>query len=427
MTDNLNTLSAQEIAKGIDSGDLTANAVAEGCLARIEERDVDVKAWEFLDPELVRAQARAIDGSSEKGPMAGVPVGVKDIIDTRDMPTGMGSPIYDGHRPLTDASCVARLRASGAIIMGKTVTCEFAGLEPRQTLNPHDPSRTPGGSSSGSAAAVADEMIPVAFGTQTGGSVVRPSSYCGVIGYKPSFDTFSLNGVFPAAESLDTLGLHARSMDDIELVTSTLLNRPHTSAPDLPKPPIVGLCRTSMWDQAQPETREAVEAAGKAMGEAGATVQDFELPEEYNWLADGRGVVNARERAIVMADHWTNNRDAISERLQVTVQSGLDASYDDYMDIVHLMETCRARMNQSFQGCDILLTPAADGEAPVGIQDTGQPRFQALWTMLHVPTITLPTHKGPNGLPVGIQLVSTLHTDRMLMAASRWTLQAMGV
>ena len=154
MTDNLNTLSAQEIAKGIDSGDLTANAVAEGCLARIEERDVDVKAWEFLDPELVRAQARAIDGSSEKGPMAGVPVGVKDIIDTRDMPTGMGSPIYDGHRPLTDASCVARLRASGAIIMGKTVTCEFAGLEPRQTLNPHDPSRTPGGSSSGSAAAV---------------------------------------------------------------------------------------------------------------------------------------------------------------------------------------------------------------------------------------------------------------------------------
>lgn len=196
MSTGLNELSAVEIADGVRSGAFTAESVVDACLARIEARDDTVRAWVYLDPEYARSQARVVDQTSEKGPLAGVPIGVKDIIDTHDMPTGMGSPIYDGHRPPADASCVARLRQAGAIILGKTVTCEFAGLTPRETANPHDPARTPGGSSSGSAAAVADFMVPAAFGTQTGGSVLRPSAYCGVIGYKPSFDTFSLNGVF---------------------------------------------------------------------------------------------------------------------------------------------------------------------------------------------------------------------------------------
>ena len=424
MSHDLNTLSASEIAAGVNAGTFTAEAVTAACLERVSSRDDVVGAWEFLDPELALAQARAVDAKAEKGPLAGVPFGVKDIIDTHDMPTGMGSPIYDGHRPPADASCVAQMRAAGAVVLGKTVTCEFAGLTPRQTANPLDPARTPGGSSSGSAAAVADNMVPVAFGTQTGGSVLRPSSYCGIIGFKPSFDTFSLTGVYPAAESLDTLGLHARSIDDIELLTSALLMRPHVPAPPLPHPPVVGLCKTPMWDSALPETREAVENAAAAMKAAGAQVRDFELPEEFDWLGDLRGIINGRERAVVMADEWARNRDRLSEQMQKTIQDGLDLDHADYLDAMYLMETCRGRTTQAFEGCDVLLTPAVDGEAPMGLAATGSPRFPALWTMLYTPTITLPTHSGPNGLPVGIQLVSPYWADRALMAISRWVLEA---
>ena len=424
MSQPLNSLSATDIAAGVAAGTFTAEEVTKACLDHSAAREDVVGAWEFLDPELALAQARAVDAAPEKGVMAGVPVGVKDIIDTHDMPTRMGSPIYDGHRPPADASCVAQMRAAGAVILGKTVTCEFAGLTPRKTANPHDPARTPGGSSSGSAAAVADRMLPVAFGTQTGGSVLRPSSYCGIIGYKPSFDTFSLTGVYPAAESLDTLGLHARSLDDIELATSALLMRPHALVPDLPRPPVVGLCKTTMWDAAQPESREAVENAAAAMKAAGAQIRDFELPEEFDWLGDLRGIINGRERAVVMADEWARNRDGLSDQMQKIIQDGLDTDHRDYVDAMYLMETCRARTTQAFEGCDVLLTPAVDGEAPVGLDETGSPRFQALWTMLHTPTITLPTHTGPNGLPVGIQLVAPYRADRSLMAISRWTQEA---
>ena len=424
MTTELNSLSATAIATGVADGTFTAEAVTAACLDHIAAREEAVGAWEFLDPELALTQARGVDAAEVKGPLAGVPVGVKDIIDTHDMPTGMGSPIYDGHRPSADASCVAQMRAAGAVILGKTVTCEFAGLTPRKTTNPHDPTRTPGGSSSGSAAAVADEMIPLAFGTQTGGSVLRPSSYCGIIGYKPSFDTFSLTGIYPAAESLDTLGLHARSLDDIELASAALLRRPFAPIGELKKLPVVGLCKTPMWDQAQPETREAVEAAAAAMQAAGAMVRDFELPEEFEWLGELRGMINGWERADVMADEWARNRVALSEQMQATIQGGLDTPYRDYVDAMHLMETCRVRTTQTFEGCDVLLTPAVDGEAPVGLAETGSPRFQALWTMLHTPSITLPTHKGSNGLPVGIQLVAPYRADRSLLGIARWVQEA---
>ena len=424
MTTELNSLSATAIATGVADGSFTAEAVTAACLDHIAAREEAVGAWEFLDPELALTQARGVDAAEVKGPLAGVPVGVKDIIDTHDMPTGMGSPIYDGHRPSADASCVAQMRAAGAVILGKTVTCEFAGLTPRKTTNPHDPTRTPGGSSSGSAAAVADEMIPLAFGTQTGGSVLRPSSYCGIIGYKPSFDTFSLTGIYPAAESLDTLGLHARSLDDIELASAALLRRPFAPIGELKKPPVVGLCKTPMWDQAEPETREAVEAAAAAMQAAGAMVRDFELPEEFEWLGELRGMINGWERADVMADDWARNRDALSEQMQATIQGGLDTPYRDYVDAMHLMETCRVRTTHTFEGCDVLLTPAVDGEAPVGLAETGSPRFQALWTMLHTPSITLPTHKGSNGLPVGIQLVAPYRADRSLLGIARWVQEA---
>jgi len=233
--------------------------------------------------------------------------------------------------------------------------------------------------------------------------------------------------VFPAAESLDTLGLHARCIDDIELTVSALLLRGHKMEQQLPRPPVVGLCKTWMWEDAQSESRAAVERAVEAMRAAGANVRDLELPEEFQWLSDVRGVINARERASVMAGEWANNKEQLSEQLQNTIQGGLALNHDEYLDAMYLMETCRARMNQTFDGCDVLLTPAVDGEAPIGLEGTGSPRFQALWTMLHVPTITLPCHVGPSGMPVGIQLVAPYRADNSLLAISRWVSDALSV
>lgn len=425
MSQDLNTLSAIEIAAGVRSGAVSAQAVVEACLSRIDAREPDIGAWAYLDADLARAQARALDASADKGALAGVPVGVKDIIDTSDMPTGMGSPIYDGNRPPADATCVARLREAGAIVLGKTVTCEFAGLTPLRTANPLDTSRTPGGSSSGSAAAVADGMTTVAFGTQTGGSVLRPSSYCGIVGFKPTFDSYSLKGVFPAAESLDTLGLHARSVGDIALVDSVLRRRPFVPVRSPDRPPVVGLCRTWMWEEAEPETREAVESAGKRFAAKGAMVRDIELPEIFERLGGKRAAINNWERADAMADEWRRARDRLSPQMQNTVQAGLGMSYGDYAEAVRLMEECRAATSAAFGGCDVLLTPAVDGEAPKGLEATGSPRFQALWTMLHVPTITLPAHKGPNGLPVGIQLVGKRRDDDRLLSIAGWAMEAL--
>lgn len=417
VTAGLNALPATEIAAGVRSGAFSAEAVADACLERIEIREGIVGAWEYLDADLARNQARAVDRAGGKGALAGVPVGVKDIIDTCDMPTGMGSPIYAGNRPQADASCVARLRAAGAVVLGKTVTCEFAGLTPGRTANPHDPAHTPGGSSSGSAAAVADHMVPVALGTQTGGSVVRPSSYCGVTGYKPSFGTFSLAGVFPAAESLDTLGLHARNVDDIALLSSVLAGRPFDSVCE--PAPVVGLCRTWWWSEAQSETRDAVESAAGRLAAAGFAVRDLTLPDEFRRLCELRGVINARERAMAMADAWERGRELISPRLQNTIREGLALPYGDYVDALRLMDACRMRIDDVFAGCDAILTPAVDGEAPRGLGDTGSPRFQSLWTMLRTPAITLPAHAGPCGLPVGIQLVARWGCDDLLFGICR--------
>ena len=425
MTAGFNELPATEIASGVRSGAFTAGSVVDACLARIESREEIVGAWEYLDPELARKQARAVDLAEDRGQLAGVPVGVKDIIDTCDMPTGMGSPIHYGNRPSADASCVARLRAAGAVILGKTVTCEFAGLAPGKTANPHDPAHTPGGSSSGSAAAVADHMVPVALGTQTGGSVVRPSSYCGVTGYKPSFGTFSLAGVFPAAESLDTLGLHARNIDDIALLFSVLAGGPFDPARELVSGPAFGLCRTWLWSEAQPETRDAVESAAERLVEAGFAVRDLTLPDEFRRLSELRRVINARERAMAMADAWQRGRELLSPQLQNTIREGLALSYGEYVDALRLMDACRARLDDVFAGCDAILTPAVDGEAPRSLDDTGSPRFQSLWTMLRTPAITLPTHTGPRGLPVGIQLVAPWRGDDLLFAVCRQVMEAL--
>jgi Asp-tRNA(Asn)/Glu-tRNA(Gln) amidotransferase A subunit family amidase len=423
----LNQLSATEIATKIAAGETTCEAVTRDCIARITQRDDIVKAWVNFDPEHALAQARALDRGPRRGPLHGVPIGVKDIIDTFDMPTEMGSPIYRGNRPLADAASVALLRRAGAVILGKTVTCELAGMAPGETTNPHNPAHTPGGSSSGSAAAVADDMVPAALGTQTGGSVLRPSSFCGIFGYKPTYNTFNKAGVKPAAESIDTIGWLGRSIDDIALLTDVLSMRVPQPPRELNAALRIGLCRTEIWDTAQPESKAAVDNAASALAKAGAIVREIELPQAFSGLhAVSRGTINHYERAACMAFEWDNHRDQLSPQMRRYVESGLKTTREDYIAARRRIEECRALLPAEFEGLDVLLVPCVVGEAPKGLDYAGDPNMQAIWTALHTPSMTLPTHRGPNNLPVGIQLVAQRFDDDRLFASARWIWQRIG-
>jgi Asp-tRNA(Asn)/Glu-tRNA(Gln) amidotransferase A subunit family amidase len=423
---DLNRLSAATLARQIAAGETTAEAVVEACLARIAAREPAVKAWAYLDPDAARASARERDRSPSMGPLHGVPIAVKDIIDTSDMPTAMGSPIYEGNRPVGDAACVAAVRNAGAVILGKTVTAEFASSAPNGTVNPHKPGHTPGGSSSGSAAAVGDFQAPAAFGTQTGGSVLRPSSYCGVIGFKPSFGLFNLTGVKPAAQSLDTLGLHARTVEDIELMTAVLLGRaPQPLAlPDAP--PRIGLCRTPLWRHALPETVAAIDAAVAALRSAGAKVEEVELPKLFEELDDERLKIHTHERSRALGWEWAHHRDRLGERLRDEIERGRAVPVEAFVTVLQRAADFRRLIDGVIAPFDAFLAPTADGAAPAGLASTGNPRFQAFWTILHLPAITLPTHIAPNGLPVGIQLIGPRLGERKLLGVAEWVLRTVG-
>ncbi len=423
----LNELDATTTAQNIAAGETTCEAVVRDCVARIAGRDGIVKAWVNFDADRAIAQARALDRGPNRGPLHGVPVGIKDIIDTFDMPTEMGSPIYRGHRPPADAACVALLRRAGAVILGKTATCEFAGMAPAVTTNPHHAAHTPGGSSSGSAAAVADRMVPAALGTQTGGSVLRPSSYCGIFGFKPTYNSFNKAGVWPAADSIDTIGLHARSIDDVALLSAVLRLQAPQPPRGLSGAPRVGLCRTEIWDTAQPETKAAVEGAAAALGKAGAEVREVELPAAFHGVhAMARGTINFYERAACMAFHWDRNREKLSPQMRRYIENGQKTSREDYVAAWRRIDECRAALPAVFDNLDVLLVPCVLGEAPAGLEATGDPSMQAIWTALHTPAMTLPTHRGPNNLPVGIQLVAQRYDDDRLFACARWMWDRIG-
>lgn len=417
---SINAPGGVEIAARIARGEITCEDVARQCLARIVGREPVVRAWAYLDPEQVLAQARALDAGPRRGALHGVPIGVKDVIDTFDMPTQMGSSIYAGYRPPSDAACVAAARAAGALIVGKTVTAEFAGLTPGPTTNPHDRERTPGGSSSGSAAAVADLMVPLALGTQTGGSVLRPASYCGVVGFKPSRAAINRAGVKPAAESLDTVGILARDLGDVDLLFAALTNGSPALATGRRKPQRIGLCRTPMWSRAQAETAHAVEDGAERLRKSGVGVEEITLPPMFSELIDVRSVINDYQRAHAMRFEWEHHRSQISPGLAATIESGLTISAERVRAALRLMESCRAALSAVFAEVDVLLAPCVDGEAPHGIGWTGDPVFQSLWTMLDTPSIGLPTHTGPNALPVSVQLVGAPFADRELLQTAHW-------
>ncbi len=422
-----NKLSAVAAAREIAAGRLTCEALARACLDRIEAREADVAAFSALDADSVIAKARHLDRQSSRGRLHGLPIGIKDVLDTADLPTQMGSSIYRGNQSRADSAIVAMSRAAGGLIFGKTVTCEFAGMAPRGTRNPHDLARTPGGSSSGSAAAVADFMLPLAFGTQTGGSILRPASFCGIIGYKPTYGTFSRQGLKFAAESLDTIGLFARDVEDIALFADALLGHSSLPATKLAKPRI-GLCRTYLWDtKAESETRMAVEEAARRAEAAGALVSVFDLPPGFEDLSIAREVINDVERSRSLAWEWMEHRADISPQLTRSVAAGLKTPEETYIRHLRRAEELRAHFGHATASFDGLIAPAVNGEAPRGLDYAGDPALQALWTLLHVPTLALPAARGPNGMPVAIQVVGRRDEDRKMLALALWLRDEAGI
>ena len=422
----LNELTATEIAAAVASGKTTCEAVVRACLERIEAREPTVLAWQYLNKEQVIEQARAFDRSGRRGALAGVPFGIKDIIDTCDMPTEMNSPIYTGHRPRGDAACVALSRKAGGVLMGKTVTTEFANRFPGRTRNPFDPARTPGGSSQGSAAAVGDFMVPLAIGTQTTGSTIRPASFCGVFGYRPTWGDLRCVGVKEAAGSLDTLGLLARSVEDIALYRSVLVgDAPEPLPADTPAPRI-GFCRTHFWKRVEPGTQKLLEDAAGKLARAGARVKDVELPKEFDGIEETHQRISSYEFARNFTWEIENHWEKISETLRENrLKHGLATTFDQYREARDHAEQCRALLTKVFDDYEILLTASAAGEAPVGLEKTGDASHCLIWTTTHVPCVTLPVFKGPNGLPIGAQVIGRRNSDRALFSAARWVYRAL--
>ncbi|MGC2412770.1 MAG: amidase, partial [Stellaceae bacterium] len=358
-------LSATTLARLVDSGELTAETIVASCLERIGEREPVVRAWAHLDRGQALAAARECDRSSKSGLLKGVPFGIKDIFDTADMPSGYGSPIYTGCRPSFDASAVALPRAAGAILLGKTVTTEFANRHPGPTSNPHNRAFTPGGSSSGSAAAVADFMVPLALGTQTGGSVIRPAAFCGVVGFKPSYGLFPPAGMHPNTESLDTVGAMARSVEDIALFRAALMAIPYEKPVRPERPQRLALCRTMHWDRAQSEGKTVLEAAAARLGAAGAQIVDSELPQECADTSEIQRRHSAYEAPRNHAPELHRHAALLSDDLlaQGRIAAGRKLSLDDFRTAWRGAERARAAAYEWAGGFDAILTLPAPGQA----------------------------------------------------------------
>ena len=413
------TLSAVQAIRLIREGRITCEALVRDCIARIDAREEVVQAWVVIDREAAIARARELDRlGTPAGILHGLPVGVKDVFDTFDFPTGNGSPIYDGWRSRADAACVAAARAAGAIILGKTHTAEFANLHPPPTRNPNNPAYTPGGSSSGSAAAVADFMVPLAFGTQTGGSTVRPSSFCGIVGFKPSFGEISRSGLKLSAESLDTVGLFGREVADVALFAHALYGLDiDASAQTAPR---VGLFRTSRWGRVQPAMRAAIEEAAQRFAKAGATLVELSVDADFESLFLAHALIMRYEIARSMVWETEHHRERYSAIFRERVEAGMKTTRAEWCEALAVCERWRRWFAQALKDFDVLLTPSAAGPAPEGLSSTGDSSFNGIWTALGLPCLNLPHTKDASGLPLGIQLVAGAHADASLLRAASW-------
>lgn len=417
-------LTATQAIRAIRAGSLTPADLMEACLARIAEREPSVRAFAWFDPDAARAAATA----ARPGPLHGLPVGVKDVLDTFDMPSQYGSPIWDGWRPRSDCAAVAWTRAAGGAVIGKTVTTEFATRSPGPTTNPANPGHTPGGSSSGSAAGVGASMFPLAFGTQTAGSVIRPAAYCGVVGYKPSFGMISRIGMKIMSDSLDTVGVMARGVADCALFAGAVSGRDLGDPDRHPgKTPRIGLCRSPAWDgHAAPETKALFERIAASLGRAGAVLTDLELPPVIADLVAAHPVVMNAESARALGWELTQHRDRLTPILRDRMDEGMARTEAELDRAAAAFRAAQAAFPSVAEYVDCIVTPAAPGEAPEGLEWTGEPAFNSIWTSLHVPCVTVPAGAGPNGLPLGIQIVGRRGDDAAILAWAQWVAAQIG-
>jgi Asp-tRNA(Asn)/Glu-tRNA(Gln) amidotransferase A subunit family amidase len=430
-------LSAADAAREIAEGRLTSEELVQACLERIRALEPKVQAWTFLDEEHALTQARAADERKRSGepigPLHGVPVGVKDIFDTGDMPTENGTVLHQGRTPREDAAAVKSLRASGAVILGKTVTTECAYFSPGKTRNPHDPEHTPGGSSSGSAAAVAAGMVPLALGSQTAGSTIRPASFCGVYGFKPTHGLVPRSGVLQLSRTLDHVGLFARTIEDIALLAEQLAGwdekdpdtRPRARIPfgglaaeEPPIPPVLAFIKTPHWERTDADTKEAFGELVEALGDR---VEEVELFPSALEAWDWQRTIMAAEMAANLEREWRAGKERLSPQLRELIERGREVRAVDYQRALRAIAPAVESLDELFmERYDAILTPAALGTAPRGLASTGDPVFCTPWTLLGMPALCVPLMQGANGLPLGAQLVGRRGFDARLMRTARW-------
>lgn len=418
-------LSACQAVDLIRKKELGVLELLDSCLARIEALEPTIQAWKFLAPDLARARAKELDKLEPVGLLHGIPLGIKDVIDTADMPSGYGSPIYEKHRPVADAACVALARRAGAVILGKTITTELACGSTAATSNPWNINHTSGGSSSGSCAAVAADMVPVAFGSQSASSTIRPSSYCGIVGMRPSMGTVSVAGFKYFNGSFDTIGFLARDVDDVALLWSSQMNVPLLRRAVTEAPRIL-VCYPPWMDGCEPCARAAVERAAALMASAGARVELLELPPEYADLPALHHEIQRFEAARSYAHEYETDAERLDWRVRETIEAGMKIDGERYIEMCKRAQRLRHEFASMVGNADAVLTNAAPGEAPANWRvmgerfSMGDTRQSRAWTLLHVPTIAVPADLGPRGLPIGVQLLSTFGSDRKLLDIARW-------
>ncbi len=411
-------LTLTEASRMLERRDITSEQLVADCLNHTHQREPEVQAWAYLAPEVALAQAQILDRIPRRGPLHGIPVGVKDLLDTCDFPTEYGSKAYSGHQPAADAACVAALRRAGAVLMGKTVTTEFAMFSPGPTRNPVNPDHTPGGSSSGSAAAVASLMTPLAVGSQTAGSVIRPAAFCGVVGYKPTFGHFPIAGTKLMAPSLDTLGFFTRCVSDLKLVRQGLLGEAPRPAPH--EAPRIGLHRTVHWEKADPSVQKALEQAAQTLRESGAQVQDLQLPVDEDALTQAQSTIQVYESARSALPELSSQPENLSDRIRGLLEPALEWPFSTWVEAQNTVQAAQQCLPDVFETCDVVLSLSAGGEAPYGIDNTGNPLFNRIWHVLGGPGIHLPVGLGPNQLPVGVQVLGAPGRDAETLAWADW-------
>ena len=428
-------LSVVEMVQSIQKGEITSEELVKSYIEQIKKKEKDVEAWEFFDEEFVLSQAKKLDSlhqSGKHGDLHGIPVGIKDIFDTEDMPTTDGTEIHKKNPSLSDCTVVSKLKQAGAIIMGKTVTCELAYYSPGKTKNPHDLSRTPGGSSSGSAAAVASHMVPLAIGSQTNGSVIRPASYCGVIGYKPTKGLISRHLVLQISRALDQVGIFSNSIEDAALISEQIIGhdkqdpdtslnpRPKLLAASRQKPPMEPLLAYIKLPFMDKLDEDVMEGFNEVKDELKGQINEIELPAGFDGIPDWHKIIMESDMARSFSEEYKKSKNKLSDKIVEAIERGMKYSSVEYNEAFSKIEVANAYFKQFFHDYDAILTPSACGEAPKGLKSTGNPIFCTIWTYCGMPSISLPLLQGKNNLPVGVQLVSSLYDDERLFRNASW-------